>query len=166
MTSPCLPVEPTHAPFCAPPAALPGGQRRSPRWVRGAGFTLIELLIGLVIVAILASIALPSYRQHMLKSRRAEAQAFLMAVAARQTQFLIDTRGYSSSLVEIGVPTPSSVASAYTVALVATPGPPPRFSITATPTTEQQREACGTLSIDQNGSKTATRDGTPVAGCW
>ncbi len=131
-----------------------------------SGFTLIELLIGLVIVAILASIALPSYRDQMRKSRRAEAQAFVMAVAARQTQFLIDTRSYSSSLADIGVATPSSVAASYTIALVATPGPPPVFSISATPIGEQQREACGTLAIDQTGSKTATRDGVAVANCW
>lgn len=133
---------------------------------RPAGFTLIELLIAVAIVGILATIALPSYRDQMRKSRRAEAQSFAMSVATKQTQFLIDTRAYSSSLTDIGVPTPSGVAAAYAIALVADAGPPPTFSITATPTDEQSREACGTLRIDQTGNKTATKDGVSVAGCW
>lgn len=131
-----------------------------------AGFTLVELLIGVVIIGILAAAALPSYIDQVRKSHRAEAQAFLMAVATRQMQFLVDTRSYSNSLGDIGVPTPSSVAAAYTVALVATAGPPPQFSISATPVGQQQREACGTLTIDQTGSKTASRDGVAVGGCW
>jgi prepilin-type N-terminal cleavage/methylation domain-containing protein len=45
---------------------------------RRLGFTLIEVMITVAIVAILAAIALPTYRDHVRKSRRAEAQAFLM----------------------------------------------------------------------------------------
>ena len=37
------------------------------------GFTLLELMIAVVVVAILASVAYPSYQAHLRKSRRAEA---------------------------------------------------------------------------------------------
>ncbi|HHZ88190.1 MAG TPA: prepilin-type N-terminal cleavage/methylation domain-containing protein, partial [Chromatiaceae bacterium] len=46
--------------------------RRTPK-----GFTLIELMVTIVIVAILASIAIPSYTGQIQKSRRAEATASL-----------------------------------------------------------------------------------------
>ena len=53
--------------------------RRHPR-----GFTLIEVMIVVVIVAILASIAFPSYQRYVLRSHRVEAQALLSEAAARQ----------------------------------------------------------------------------------
>lgn len=125
-----------------------------------AGFTLIELMITVALVAILAAVALPSYQEHIRKSRRAEAQAFLLAVAAREQQFLVDTRSFSASLASIGVPTPSNVDLAYTLALTAA-ATPPSFSLTATPKPGQTSERCGALGIDQNGTKTAA-----ISGCW
>ena len=127
----------------------------------GSGFTLIELMIAVAVVSILVAVALPAYRDHIRKSRRAEAQAFLLSVASREQQFLVDTRSYAASLVDIGIPTPSNVAAAYDIAASAAAATPPAFVLTATPKSEQALERCGTLSIDQNGTKTAA-----VNGCW
>jgi type IV pilus assembly protein PilE len=130
---------------------------------RARGFTLIEVIITVAIVGILAAIALPSYREHVRKSRRAEAQAYLMAVASRQQQFLLDRRGYAPDLATIGLFAPANVAASYDVAVAAVAGPPPTFRLTATPkaTTDQIYERCGTLAIDQTGTKSAA-----VATCW
>ena len=130
---------------------------------RTRGFTLIEVMITVAIVAILAAVALPSYREHVRKSRRAEAQAYLMAVASRQQQFLLDTRAYAPNLATVGLAAPANVAAAYDVVVVAVAGPPPTFRLTATPkaTTDQVQERCGTLAIDQTGAKTAA-----LATCW
>ena len=130
---------------------------------RARGFTLIEVIIAMAIVAILVAVALPTYRDHMRKSRRAEAQAYLMAVASRQQQFLLDTRGYAASLTTIGIAAPTNVAAAYDLAVVTVAGPPPTFRLTATPkaTTDQVSERCGTLAIDQTGAKTAA-----LGTCW
>lgn len=51
------------------------------RRAKGAGFTLIELVITLVVIAILASIALPSYANYIARARRAEARTQLLQVA-------------------------------------------------------------------------------------
>ena len=125
------------------------------------GFTLIELMVTVAVVAILAAVALPTYRDHIRKSRRAEAQSFLLAVASRQQQFLVDTRSYSATLVGVGIPTPSTVALAYNLVLAAPAGSPPSFTLTATPISDQTGERCGPLSIDHNGTKTAA-----ISGCW
>ena len=129
---------------------------------RARGFSLIEVIVTVAIVAILAAVALPSYRDHMRKSRRAEAQAYLMAVASRQQQFLLDTRGYAPDLPTVGVATPANVAAVYVLAVAIVPGPP-NFRLTATPiaTTDQVYERCGTLAIDQTGAKTAA-----LSTCW
>jgi len=130
---------------------------------RARGFTLIEVVITVAIVAILAAVALPTYRDHMRKSRRAEAQAYLMAVASRQQQFLLDTRGYAASLSTVGITAPPNVAASYDLAASAAAGPPPTFRLTATPkaASDQVLERCGTLAIDQTGAKTAA-----LATCW
>ena len=48
---------------------------------RAGGFTLIELMIVVVIVAILAAIALPSYERYVKKSRARGASADLVALS-------------------------------------------------------------------------------------
>ena len=133
------------------------------RAARTRGFTLVELIITIAIVAILVAVALPTYRDHMRKSRRAEAQAYLMAIAGRQAQFLVDTRAYAATLGTINIPQPASVDAAYDVTLAAAGGPPPTFTITAAPKpgTDQTQERCGTLAIDQTGAKTAS-----LSSCW
>lgn len=66
------------------------------------GFTLIELLIAVLIVAILAAVALPSYREYTMKSRRSSAIAALTAVAQAQERWRSNRASYSNSLSNLG----------------------------------------------------------------
>jgi type IV pilus assembly protein PilE len=54
---------------------------------RCRGFTLIELLTALVVVAVLAAIAIPSWRNHLLRVRRTEAISALTAIQTEQDRF-------------------------------------------------------------------------------
>lgn len=118
-------------------------------------------MITVAVVAILAAIAIPSYQSHIRKSRRAEAQAHLMAVASRQHQFLVDTRAYATTLAAVGLSAPPNVAAHYLLELELPGGTPPTFTLRATPQGAQVNEPCGTLSINDAGAKTAA-----VSGCW
>jgi type IV pilus assembly protein PilE len=58
------------------------------------GFTLIEVLILVVIVAIFATIALPSYRSAMTKTKRAEGRAALMQLMQQQEHYYSQNTSY------------------------------------------------------------------------
>jgi type IV pilus assembly protein PilE len=117
------------------------------------GFTLIELLITIVIVAVLATIAVSSYRFAVIKSNRRAAQAFMMDVALRQNQILLDRRSYGGTLADLGVTIPGDVSKAYGVAVTAAAGPPPTYTITATPVAGSMQAGDGTLTLTAAGVK-------------
>lgn len=72
---------------------------------RGRGIGIIELLVVLAIMGILASVLLPGYQDHVLKSYRAEAMQALLKVAGLQEMLLVDQRRYSADLTELGFET-------------------------------------------------------------
>ena len=121
---------------------------------RQSGFTLIELMITVAIIGILAAIAYPSYQQYVVRSNRSEAQAYLMELAQREQQHLMDARVYSNSEVTLGASQPSSVQRNYDIAIVVGAGAPPSFTVTATPKAGTAQAGDGDLTIDQSGDKT------------
>lgn len=127
---------------------------------RVVGFTLIELMIVIAIVAILAVVAYPSYVKYIVKANRGEAQGFLMDVAQRQQQFLMDERRYAPDPNELGVTPPERVDQHYSIefATTSTP-PPPTFTITLTPRAGTIQVDDGALTINQTGEK--LRGGQP-----
>lgn len=120
---------------------------------RNSGFTLIELMITVAVVAILATIAYPSYRFALVRSNRAEAQAFLMDIAQREQQFLMDSRRYAASASDLGLSTPAKVDKFYTVNIVVAAAPP-TFIATATPRPGSMQVSDDALSINNLGTKT------------
>lgn len=62
------------------------------------GFTLVELMIAVVVVALLAAIALPSFMDSIRKGRRSEGIAALMAVQQAQERWRANRPTYSASV--------------------------------------------------------------------
>jgi type IV pilus assembly protein PilE len=57
------------------------------RRYRCFGFTLAELLTALVVVAVLTAVAVPMWRVHLLRVRRAEAMTALIALQSAQDRY-------------------------------------------------------------------------------
>lgn|SRR5690554_2470717 len=124
-----------------------------------AGFTLIELLIVVTILGILAAVAYPSYQDHVRRANRAAAQQFLLELANRQEQHLLNSGAYASTLASLGyAEEPDEVKRFYTVTVALDAGPPPDYILTATPVAGSMQAEDGALSLRGSGAKTGKWD--------
>lgn len=137
------------------------------------GFTLIELLIVVAIMAILASIAYPSYQDQIIRSRRAEGRGLLLetAQALEKCKSLYgvynptDASGNNMCSVVDDVTGGSSISSTEGFYQVSDSGRvnATTFGLQAIPVRTDPK--CGTLTIDETGTRGQADTGT-VKDCW
>jgi len=118
------------------------------------GFSLIELMIVVVIVGVISMIAIPQYSQYVIRGNRAAAQAFMMDISSRQKQYLLDARSYAPDLATLSMSAPADVTRNYTLTISVTAGPPPSYTVTATPVAGSKQANDGILTLDDTGAKT------------
>jgi type IV pilus assembly protein PilE len=124
---------------------------------RPLGFTLVEMLIVVLVVAILAAIAVPTYNDSVRKSRRGDAMAALTAVQQAQERWRGNNSAYTTSFSDLGV-SDSSPSDYYTLSLAA-PGEGENalasgYIVTATAksgTTQASDAQCGKMSLRMLG---------------
>jgi type IV pilus assembly protein PilE len=139
---------------------------------RTAGWTLIELMVALLILAILATFALPAYRSHALRAHRVEATSALLELAAAQERFYLHHDRYASH-TELAAAPPQGLGLAQMTRngryrLTIDVADTRVFSASAAASGDQAAdERCSTLAIDAYGSRTATSAaGIAAARCW
>jgi len=75
-----------------------------------SGFSLMELLVTVVIVGVLATVAIPSYRDAIARAKRADALSFLSEGAQNQERFYTLNNQYMATKT---VPAPPNLVSDY-----------------------------------------------------
>ena len=140
--------------------------RPRPRPLLPTGFTLIEMLIVLVVAALLAAVAVPSYQDQVATGRRLDGQQALRALAQRLEQRYSERGSYRGATLGVGGLTPA-VSGAGHYALAIGDLTDHAFRITATPQGVQAADVCATLVYNQLGEALVSVDATrPAARCW
>jgi type IV pilus assembly protein PilE len=126
------------------------------------GVTLIELMITVAVVGILASIAYPSYQQYVIRSNRSEAQQFMMEIANREEEYLLNNRKFGSCCApttspnDLNMTVPTHVQTFYDVTVTTTTSPP-GYNIKADPKNKNPKTIQQTdwiLEYNSQGAKT------------
>ena len=128
--------------------------------------TLVELLIVVTIVAILASVALPSWNSQVQKARRADARNTLMFVQVEQEKYRADNGSYASSMSALGLSTYNSASrDYYNISIVS--NSETAFVASATPNSNggQNNDLCGTFAVDQSGPNQSGVYAS-ISDCW
>ena len=119
------------------------------------GFTLIELMIVIGVIGILAGIAWPSYKNYVIRANRSAAQQFMLDIANREEQYMLDARSYatgSTVLTTLNMTVPTAVSPNYTITVTAVAGPPAGYLIKATAIGNQVSDS--NLTLSNVGAKT------------
>lgn len=159
----------THRSFSPTHPRGPSG----PRTV--AGYTLIELLIVVAIIAILSTIAYNSYTSSVVKSRRNAAAACTLEAATLLERMYTTALTYPTAAnFNNAATTPAfgamtcrtDLANFYTLTMSA--GTANSYTLTATPLGQQLAKDtyCGTLSVNNRGTKGETGTATSATECW
>lgn len=127
-----------------------------------AGFGLMDVLIALAIVAILATLAYPDYRDFLQRGRRTDAVTALLSVRVAQEKWRANHSAYGE-LAELGWTDDASTEGYYQLRMLEYSAGAFFAIAEPLPGGPQQDDTCGVFAIDQRGP---VFEGYAEAACW
>lgn len=125
------------------------------------GFTLLELIVVIAILAVLLTVALPSYRNYMVRVHRTEAVSALLELASCQERVFADHGHYDTTRClppDLDHYAIRLEPSGETASLA--------FTAWADPAGSQGDDPCGSLGLDQTGLRQVSANGMDAGNCW
>ncbi|RYD15532.1 MAG: type IV pilin protein [Lysobacteraceae bacterium] len=126
------------------------------------GFTLIEMMIVVAVIALLATIAFPSYQNFAMRNRRADGKDLAMRIASAQERYYTNFNRYGDAN-EIGMNLVSE-GRHYTAQIVM-PADRQTYVLQLVPQDVQAADRCGTLTLNNTGFKDKTGNDSN-GNCW
>ena len=127
---------------------------------RMRGITLMELLIVVVVIGILASIAVPSYRRYVMRTHRTDATTMLLRIQSAQEKYFLQNNQYAPDVATLGVAAATD-GGKYTI-VIDQPAGITSFRARATPAAGQGQQGddkCQAFSINELGVRGALDSG-------
>jgi len=125
------------------------------------GMTLIELLIVLAVMGILLSIAIPGYSSYMLRVHRSEAIRLLLQASICQQRIYAGSGSYDTSQCR-----PVSEHQRYRISYISPDTQEQNYMAMASPQGAQLDDPCGSLSLDQSGTRGISGSNISAVKCW
>lgn len=135
---------------------------RQPASAPRNGWTLVELLLVVCIVGLLTQWALPSATEWLQRTRRSEARLALLQTAHWLERYAATQGRYPDTLPDSAWSVPSQ---SYRLSYTATAAGQ-RYTLLAIPQAAQALDPCGTLSLDQAGTRGVRLGSGNVQTCW
>ena len=141
-------------------------RRQQKRLTDQSAFTLIEVMITVAVVAILVSIAVPTYRDFVLRTNRVEGIDAVMTAMLCQERVYSRTNAYDGTEIRCFPNIPEQTfdltTNKYYQVIINSGGQ--TVMISARPQGNQANDPCGELTLNEKGVKTASGDDDVK--CW
>ena len=126
------------------------------------GFSLIEVMIAMAIIALLTTIAFPSYQRYVTRSSRSAAQTELLELANLQEKIYLNTNSYTVSVTGdyngrsdggLGKTAGTTADGKYALSITPNAIPTQTYVITAAPVVGSSQDGDGDITISSDGTR-------------